>query len=724
MLVAIQPPRGFGDDPIARLPLARPAAAPPLPGLLPLARQGLGRRRHRPPRASTARSSGCRARPSALSAGCWPDAALGDVPFFYPFVVNDPGEGTQAKRRAHAVIVDHLAAADDPGRDLRRAGPARAAARRVRPGRRRSTRPSCPRSARQVWDLLVEAEIAPRPRRSTTTARPGDDDFDDMILHVDGYLCALKDAQIRGGLHVLGLAARGRGAGRPRAGHHPPAPGRPCRRCGRPSPATSASTSPPSAATRSTRSRPSAASGSRRWPPGTGRSTPRSARLATSTTRPSTRPCAGSCERLVPALRAHARRDRQPAAPASTAATCPPGRAARRPAAAPTCCRPGATSTRSTPRRCPSPLAWEVGRALADALLERHVAETGAPPRTVGLVLWGTATMRTRATTWPRRWRCSACARCGTDESGRVDGPRGDPARRAGPAPRRRDAAHLGLLPRRLPPRRRPARRRGAARRPGSTSRPRTTRSGPPAPPTPASSGRRPAATASGILPVIERRATGAPTPTWPRSTWPGRASPTGAAGSASPPPTRCAAGSRPSTWRSRTRTTASTTSSTPTTTSRTTAAWSPPSGPSPAGPHGVVRRHADPAGPAVRALAEEAARVVRTRVLNPQWIDAMRRHGYKGAFEMAATVDYLFGYDATAHVVEDWMYERVTEAYVGRPGDAEVLRAVEPVGAALHRRAAARGRPSAACGTPATGARTTLRRRGARGRGLGGGRT
>ena len=43
-----------------------------------------------------------------------------------------------------------------------------------------------------------------------------------------------------------------------------------------------------------------------------------------------------------------------------------------------------------------------------------------------------------------------------------------------------------------------------------------------------------------------------------------------------------------------------------------------------------------------------------------------MRAHGYKGAFELAATVDYLFGYDATAHVVEDWMYERVTEAYVG----------------------------------------------------------
>ena len=45
-----------------------------------------------------------------------------------------------------------------------------------------------------------------------------------------------------------------------------------------------------------------------------------------------------------------------------------------------------------------------------------------------------------------------------------------------------------------------------------------------------------------------------------------------------------------------------------------------------------------------------------------------MQRHGYKGAFELAATVDYLFGYDATAHVVEDWMYERVTDAYVADP--------------------------------------------------------
>jgi cobaltochelatase CobN len=75
-----------------------------------------------------------------------------------------------------------------------------------------------------------------------------------------------------------------------------------------------------------------------------------------------------------------------------------------------------------------------------------------------------------------------------------------------------------------------------------------------------------------------------------------------------------------------------------------------------------------DPANPQVRSLKEEAARVVRSRVLNPRWIEAMQRHGYKGAFELAATVDYLFGYDATANVVEDWMYERITDAYVADP--------------------------------------------------------
>jgi cobaltochelatase CobN len=87
----------------------------------------------------------------------------------------------------------------------------------------------------------------------------------------------------------------------------------------------------------------------------------------------------------------------------------------------------------------------------------------------------------------------------------------------------------------------------------------------------------------------------------------------------------------------------------------------------------------ADPARPRVRSLEEEAARVVRTRVLNPKWISAMTRHGYKGAFEMAATVDYLYGYDATAGIVQDWMYERVTDAYISDPEVRKFLEQSNP---------------------------------------------
>lgn len=66
-----------------------------------------------------------------------------------------------------------------------------------------------------------------------------------------------------------------------------------------------------------------------------------------------------------------------------------------------------------------------------------------------------------------------------------------------------------------------------------------------------------------------------------------------------------------------------------------------------------------------VRDLREEVVRVFRSRVVNPKWIESIKKHGYRGAFELAATVDYLFGYDVTAHVIEPHMYEKVTEAYI-----------------------------------------------------------
>jgi cobaltochelatase CobN len=72
-----------------------------------------------------------------------------------------------------------------------------------------------------------------------------------------------------------------------------------------------------------------------------------------------------------------------------------------------------------------------------------------------------------------------------------------------------------------------------------------------------------------------------------------------------------------------------------------------------------------DPARPRTRDLREEARRVYRSRVVNPKWIESMKRHGYKGGLELAATVDYLFGYDATAQVLDDWMYHGLADAYL-----------------------------------------------------------
>ena len=79
------------------------------------------------------------------------------------------------------------------------------------------------------------------------------------------------------------------------------------------------------------------------------------------------------------------------------------------------------------------------------------------------------------------------------------------------------------------------------------------------------------------------------------------------------------------------------------------------------------------------RTLSEETTRVFRARVVNPRWMAAMRRHGYKGAFEMAATVDYLFGYDATAGVMADWMYEQLTERYVLDPENRKFMAESNP---------------------------------------------
>jgi cobaltochelatase CobN len=80
-----------------------------------------------------------------------------------------------------------------------------------------------------------------------------------------------------------------------------------------------------------------------------------------------------------------------------------------------------------------------------------------------------------------------------------------------------------------------------------------------------------------------------------------------------------------------------------------------------------------------VRDLREEALRVYRSRVINPKWIESIKRHGYKGGLELAATVDYIFGFDATAHIAPDFVYEGLAQHYALDANTQEFLKQSNP---------------------------------------------
>ena len=88
---------------------------------------------------------------------------------------------------------------------------------------------------------------------------------------------------------------------------------------------------------------------------------------------------------------------------------------------------------------------------------------------------------------------------------------------------------------------------------------------------------------------------------------------------------------------------------------------------------------HSNPHAPKVRTLKEELNRVIRSRVLNPKWINAMREHHYKGAFEMAASVDYLFAYDATTDLIDDYQYQAVSDALIFDAENQQFLQENNP---------------------------------------------
>ncbi len=88
---------------------------------------------------------------------------------------------------------------------------------------------------------------------------------------------------------------------------------------------------------------------------------------------------------------------------------------------------------------------------------------------------------------------------------------------------------------------------------------------------------------------------------------------------------------------------------------------------------------HSRPESPRIRTLEDQIARVVRGRVVNPKWIAGVMRHGYKGASEMTATVDYLFAFAATARCVGDHHFDAVFEAFIEDPAVAGFLERHNP---------------------------------------------
>jgi cobaltochelatase CobN len=138
----------------------------------------------------------------ALSQDCWPEAVFGPLPHVYPFIVNDPGEGTQAKRRAQAVIIDHLtppltrAETYGPLRDLEALVDEYYEAAGVDPRRIEHLR-------REILTLTSATGL------DVDVGMVGEDEDQDLAK-LDAYLCELKEAQIRDGLHVFGQSPAGR----------------------------------------------------------------------------------------------------------------------------------------------------------------------------------------------------------------------------------------------------------------------------------------------------------------------------------------------------------------------------------------------------------------------------------------------------------------------------------------------------------------------------------
>jgi len=683
VVVMVQPPRGFGANPIA---IYHDPDLPPSHHYLAAYRWVAGPG----PAAGSGRHFGAHAivhigkhgnlewlpgKTVGMSPSCGPDAALGDLPLVYPFLVNDPGEGTQAKRRAHATLIDHLvppmARAESYG-DIARLEQLldeHATIAALDPAK-------LPAIRAQIWTLIQAARL---DHDLGLEDRPHDAEFDEFILHVDGWLCEVKDAQIRDGLHVLGVPPVGGArvnlvlamlrARQMWGGQVAALPGlREALGIGE----SLKDVDRVEAEARALVQAMEAAG----WDPAAVPDGPAAEVLRFAATEIVPR-LARTTDELTNVLRALDGRY-IPAGPSGSPLrglinVLPTGR----------------NFYSVDPKAVPSRLAWETGQAMADSLLARYRADTGDWPRSVGLSVWGTSAMRTAGDDVAEVLALLGVRPQWDEASRRVNGLAPIPLAELG-RPRVdvtvrisgffRDAfphvvAMLDDAVRMVadldePPSENFVRahvqqdlaahgdeRRATARVFGS----------------------KPGAYGAGLLPLIDSR-------NWRDdadlaevyAAWggfaygrdldgvPARADMETAyrriAVAAKNVDTRehdiadsddyfQYHGGMIATVRALTG----------------------------SAPAAYIGDSTQPEAVRTRSLHEETARVFRARVVNPRWLEAMRRHGYKGAFELAATVDYLFGYDATAGVVADWMYDKLGEAYVLDPENRAFLERANP---------------------------------------------
>ncbi|MFE1325103.1 cobaltochelatase subunit CobN [Streptomyces sp. NPDC058741] len=691
LLVLIQPPRGFGENPIA---IYHDPDLPPSHHYLAAYRWIAARAEDGGFGADAMIHLGKHGnlewlpgKNAGLSAACGPDAALGDLPLIYPFLVNDPGEGTQAKRRVHATLVDHLvppmARADSYG-DIARLEQlldeyAQISA--MDPAK-------LPAIRAQIWTLIQAARL---DHDLGLEDRPDDDGFDDFLLHVDGWLCEVKDAQIRDGLHVLGNPPAGADRvnlvlailrARQIWGGTTALPG-----------LREALGLDESAATRTTADEaeekaralvqamedadwdpaavPAVAAG---VPAERAEQVAAILRFAAREVVPRLSGTTGELDHAVHALNGGF----VPAGPSGSPLrglvnVLPTGR----------------NFYSVDPKAVPSRLAWETGQALADSLLERYRTDHGAWPTSVGLSLWGTSAMRTAGDDVAEALALLGVRPVWDDASRRVTGlepiphealgrPRIDVTLRISGFFRDAFPHVIGLLDDAV-------RLAASLEEPAEANHVRAhvqadlAAHGDERRATTRIFGSRPGTYGAGLLQLIDSR-------DWRTdadlaevyTVWGGYAYGRELDG-------------RPARDEMETAYKRIAVAAKNTDTREHDIADSDDYFQYHGGmvatvralrgtaPEAYIGDSTRPETVRTRTLVEETSRVFRARVVNPKWIEAMRRHGYKGAFELAATVDYLFGYDATTGVVADWMYDKLTEAYVLDPANREFLQQANP---------------------------------------------